>query len=472
MQEIINAGNLPEGGYTNYYTERPGQSGTFLRRSFTMKFEPYGWYVNTGSFMDEIQAKIAEEKQKEQRAYLLLLAASLCIAVFGIVLLHRILTRTVDPLRGVTGRISLLAEGDVQTPPVPLVHTRDEIEVLTQAAEGLILQMRAIVSDITGNLARLSDGDLTHVMAQQYTGDFAPIRDSMLGIQASLNETLGAIRIAAEQIDSGSAQVSDAAQALATATAQQAATVDSLFASTSQVAHQANETAENARQAAQHVEETNASIQLGNTQMSFLSDAMQKIDAASAQIGSVTKLIEDIAFQTNILALNAAIEASRAGVAGKGFAVVAEEVGQLAKRSAEAAKRTEELIEHSVRTVAEGDRAAQSMAQILQDIAGQSQQVKAVIGSIEQATTGQAFAIEQITQGLSQVSDVVQTNAATAEQSSAASEELAAQARLLYLQAEKFKLSGEGEDSPATDFRQELLGEGRILLPAGQPDRD
>lgn len=174
--------------------------------------------------------------------------------------------------------------------------------------------------------------------------------------------------------------------------------------------------------------------------MSQLIEAMSDINSSSNQIANITKVIEDIAFQTNILALNAAIEAARAGNAGKGFAVVADEVRNLAAKSAEAAKQTASLIGASVETVEKGSEITTETAQIVQDAVRNLAAIIEDIGQVEQASNQQSLSIGQIRQGLEQVSTVVQSNAATAEENSAISEEMSAQAAMLRQEVAKFKL--------------------------------
>jgi methyl-accepting chemotaxis protein len=186
--------------------------------------------------------------------------------------------------------------------------------------------------------------------------------------------------------------------------------------------------------------------------MKQLTEAMANIGASSNEITNITKVIEDIAFQTNILALNAAIEAARAGNAGKGFAVVADEVRNLAAKSAEAAKQTAELIRASVATVSEGTQITAPTAEILQNVEEKANLVNKSIVKIDQASAEQAVAIEQIKQGLTQVSSVVQTNAATAEENSATSEEMSAQAATLREEVGKFKLDNGYENDGITSI--------------------
>ncbi len=187
---------------------------------------------------------------------------------------------------------------------------------------------------------------------------------------------------------------------------------------------------------------------------------MKQMGETSEQISKITKLVEDIAFQTNILALNAAVEAARAGDAGKGFSVVAEEVRNLAAKSSEAAKQTAALIDQASTDVAQGETLAAETAKALQNVSEKEKLVGGAIQQVEDASSKQTAAIEQITQGLSQVSAVVQTNAANAEESSASSEELAAQAKNLQKEVGKFRLkeqetAGE-EDAPKYGKKRQI----------------
>ncbi|MDW2797322.1 methyl-accepting chemotaxis protein [Clostridium boliviensis] len=313
--------------------------------------------------------------------------------------------------------------------------------------------------DETGQLAiafnEMLDGIRKQVLAAEKisNGDFTqevPLRskDDILGlalrkIENDLNKTLLLISTAAEQVNTGAEQVSSAAQALASGSTEQAATVEELNASIATVATQADQNATNVRLAAGYVHQTGEGVEESNNHMKNLNGAMERISTASEKISNITKVIEDIAFQTNILALNAAIEAARAGNAGKGFAVVADEVRNLATKSAEAAQETATLIMHSVEAVSEGGHMAGEAARILREVSEKSKLVEQAIQEIENASSQQVTAIEEINQGLSQVSSVVQTNAATAEESSASSEELAAQSVTLQQAVGKFKLKGD-----------------------------
>ncbi|MDF3002628.1 MAG: methyl-accepting chemotaxis sensory transducer [Bacillota bacterium] len=307
-------------------------------------------------------------------------------------------------------------------------------------------EMKRYINEVAQVLSEVSDGNLRVGINSEYKGEFIQIKDSINNIVNSLNNVLGIINTAAEQVSTGSAQVSSGAQALAAGSSEQASSVEELSVSITRIAEQATENSANVKAATEYVEQAGNGVNAGNEHMKQLTEAMENIGSASNQIDNITKVIEDIAFQTNILALNAAIEAARAGNAGKGFAVVADEVRSLAAKSAEAAQQTAELIRASVATVSEGSKITNQTAKILEEVQTKALKVSESIVKIEEASADQATAIEQIKQGLSQVSAVVQANAATAEENSATSEEMSAQAATLREEVGKFKLDGYGRD--------------------------
>ncbi|MDE5864719.1 MAG: HAMP domain-containing protein [Lachnospiraceae bacterium] len=236
------------------------------------------------------------------------------------------------------------------------------------------------------------------------------------------------INDAAYQVTTTSSQVASASEALAQGSTEQASAIEEITASITDIADKTKKNAEEADNAARLVSNAIEDVKRGNQQMQDMMNAMRDINAASESISKIIKVIDDIAFQTNILALNAAVEAARAGDAGKGFAVVAEEVRNLAAKSASAASETAELIEDSIQKVADGSDIADATANALEAITEAVKNSEQIIISIADASNNQANTISQIEQAVSQVSQVVQTNSATSEECAAASVELSNQA--------------------------------------------
>ena len=245
---------------------------------------------------------------------------------------------------------------------------------------------------------------------------------------ASNNHSLGNISIEANQVMMSSSQVASASDSLAQGSTEQASALEQIAVSMGQIKERTVLNAEEAIKASKLIEQALLDVNDGNDQMNDMMGAMSEISSSSENISKIIKVIDDIAFQTNILALNAAVEAARAGEAGKGFAVVAEEIRSLATKSAQAAAETAELIENSISKVKMGAQIATETSRALGEITRHVEESGALVKNISESSHVQADAVTQINQGIAQVSQVVQSNSATSEECAAASIDLSNQA--------------------------------------------
>jgi len=359
---------------------------------------------------------------------------------FGLIVegVNATLDAVIEPIKEATEVLEEMEKGNLQVRVQG--NYQGDHNLVKNALNGTLNSLLAYVNEISTVLTEIADGNLNVGITGDYRGDFTAIKDSLNLIIDSLNEILGGINVAAEQVSNASEQVASSSQMLAQGAAEQSSAIEQLTASITQIAAQTNQNAAYANQANELALNARDNAVEGNTQMKGMLDAMEAINESSGNISKIIKVIDEIAFQTNILALNAAVEAARAGQHGKGFAVVAEEVRNLAARSASAAKETTDMIEGSIKKTEAGTRIAGETATALSKIVDGVSKAAALVGDIAVASNEQATGIAQIDKGVEQVSQVIQTNAATAEESASASEELSSQADLLKKQVGKFTL--------------------------------
>ena len=247
-------------------------------------------------------------------------------------------------------------------------------------------------------------------------------------ITRPINRIIDALSSGADQVSAASGQVSSASQELAEGASENAAALEETSSSLEEMSSMTKANADNASQANSLMDETRSTVTKAGGSMKDMTRSMEDISVSGQEISKIIKTIDEIAFQTNLLALNAAVEAARAGEAGQGFAVVADEVRNLAQRAAEAAKNTAELIEGTINKIEEGNQLVKTTDEAFSEVSVNANKVGELVGEIAAASTEQAQGIEQINTAMSQMDKVTQQNAANAEESASASEELNAQA--------------------------------------------
>ncbi|WP_320056459.1 methyl-accepting chemotaxis protein [Desulfuromonas thiophila] len=391
--------------------------------------------------LDEADARLAAILWKSSGAVLgSLLVYALLIAVFFIRHVSR-------PLGETVAMVEALGQGNLNQRLA--VNSGDEIGRLGRAMNGFADNLR---DEILTAFQRLAEGNFTFE-AQGL------IRQPLSQANLALNDSMGQVRIAGDQISAGADQISDTSQALSQAATEQASSLEEINSSMTEMASRTKQNADNAVQANQLAGDACQAAAKGNRQMQEMVSAMAEINTSAQNISRIIKVIDEIAFQTNLLALNAAVEAARAGQHGKGFAVVAEEVRNLAARSAKAASETAELIEGAVQKASNGTQIAESTAEALTGIVQGITKVSDLVGEIAAASDEQTQGISQISIGLSQIDEVTQQNTANAVECAATAEQLAAQAQQLQEMLARFTLYQQAAVRPPA----------RPVAPARQP---
>ena len=443
VRDTIAAGDKPEGGFIDFYFTKSGESEAKAKRGFVKKFEPYGWYIGTGNYEEDMLPIIQKELDAANESCLKALTVTylfgIGIFIIAIIVTSIIAKKMADPIKAASKRLIGLSHGNLSD-KVEESKAKDEIGDLTRALAETVQTLRSYINNISASLAELDKGNLKFDIDIDYVGDFAPIKESFQNTIYKLDNTFRNLNMSAKEVANGSEQMASGAMALAQGATEQASSVEELASTINEIKSQVEKNAENAKQTSSQAQITVKELEAGKNHMTQMITAMNQINDSSSEISKIIKTIEDIACQTNILALNATVEATRAGSAGKGFAVVADEVRNLANKSAEASKNTASLIESTIHSLQEGTDIANQTAESLDRIVLYSEESAKLLLEISKASQEQAAAISQVTQGIDQISSVVHTNSATSEESAATSEELSSQAQLLMNMVNQFKI--------------------------------
>ncbi|MBR1832682.1 MAG: methyl-accepting chemotaxis protein [Ruminiclostridium sp.] len=370
-----------------------------------------------------------------------IIIALIALAVTAFIVSMFTRKKVITPLGQVTVLADEMENGKLKTTDVNYVFADDEVGKFAEKLRTAKKALSECISDISSIMGYMASGDFTETPGVEYPGDFEEIRNSILNIENDLGITLRKMTISSDEVLSGSDQMSEGSQSLADGTTRQAAAIQQISATIADVSAKVAMTAQNAAKAGEISRQTEDEVNLQDSSIQNMVTAMSDISNTSKKIEKIIKTIEDISFQTNILALNAAVEAARAGDAGKGFAVVADEVRNLANKSAEAAKSTTTLISASIDAVNKGSKIAGETAESMKKVKDKTAETASLIVTIAEASAEQTDAIKQITSGIDQISQVVQMNSATAEETAASCEELNGQSRILKDQVSRFKIN-------------------------------
>jgi methyl-accepting chemotaxis protein len=401
-------------------------------------YEPWDWVIGASTYYDELLESINEINKSFAAAGKFQLTVTLAVLLAVCFIAWTIAMGIANPLnRGVILLEAIATHGDTSIAVDEEDRNRgDEVGKMANGIDTLVKQQR----EEARLASSIAHGDWDHEVPVRSDKD--ELGKALAEMVAQVNSALSGVRLAAEEVDAGAGQISDASQSLSQGATESAASLEEISSSMTEIGSQTKANAENASQANILATQTRKAAESGNEKMAGMMSAMSEIQDSSKQIAKIIKVIDDIAFQTNLLALNAAVEAARAGRHGKGFAVVADEVRNLASRSAKAAKETSEMIENSIGKVSNGTQIAAATEQALHEIVASSVKVADLVGEIAAASNEQAQGILEIGQGLEQIDKVTQQNTANAEETAAAAEELSGQARELNGLLTKFKLRG------------------------------
>ncbi len=369
--------------------------------------------------------------------YSVLIVGVLIALAIGFI--RRFSGKITQSLSAVTDRIEGLAQGDLST-PVEVIATKDEAQALSVALRDTISDVSGYIFKLREALSSLSHSNLDIQVHGEFAGDFVVMKDSLNSIIDFLNEILANLRQSATLIETGAREVSVSAQIVNESSEQQSEAVTRLVSETARIASDIGIVSDNVETARTLTDEIVTRVAQGGAQMSNTLEAMERIRRNSDEITKISKLMEDIAFQTNILALNAGVEAARAGAAGKGFAVVAMEVRELAAKSAQSSQQTSEMISHSTAAVADGVKYARLTAEFMEQIEQISGRISEITDELVASIRNEKEALDHVSGDITQISELARHNLDASRESAVLSEELSAYAQELSDMSARFKL--------------------------------
>lgn len=369
----------------------------------------------------------------------LVLAASFIYIAYQVTKIIKFANKELlTPIKKTSEQMEYLAKGDFNT-VIDLQEDDTEVGSMVSAINFMKSNMNTMIMEISHVLKAMGDGDYSVTASEQYVGEFVTIKEAIGEIGDKMRETFQTITAVADQINAGSEQLSCAAQDLAEGSTTQATQVGNVAELINTMAKNMEVNTVAAEQSVQLASEAGKTLQTGNEMMQELKDAINEISKCSEQIGSIIGAIEDIASQTNLLSLNAAIEAARAGEAGKGFAVVAQQVKNLAEESAKSAGETRILIETTIAAVDKGIQIADQTAENMLLVMSAAKESTTKMSTIADVLLEETKQMEEVNNTISDVTEVVDNNSATSQETAAVSEELKAQVESMVEMMNRFK---------------------------------
>ena len=374
--------------------------------------------------------------------FIVIVAAGLAIAVVT-TLIGRIITNSItEPVEQIDAAVASLRKGELSNVEMLTYESEDEFGDTIRNLKEAMGILADYVSEISVEVKAIAQGDLTRNGDDitDFLGDFSELKTSLLYILKRFNSTLTEISNLAEQVSSNSSEVENASKSLADGATEQAGVIEELNATIDTVVDMAEDTAKETQNASARVKASANKANEEKEKMNELLTEMEHITEISKEIGNIITDIEDIASQTNLLSLNASIEAARAGEAGKGFAVVADQIGKLAADSAKSAVNTRELIDKTLVEIEKGNTITRTTADAFNQIIADMESFAELAENTMEKANSQAESLEQIGQGIEQLSGVVQGNAASSEENTAISINLAEGAAKMHDRVNIFKL--------------------------------
>ena len=431
------------------------ETGETLFKQYGSKCAVYSKIDNTNGWVICIEADQSEFISGTV-LFMVCVAASiiLCI-IIGIIAAAALSKSIVTPIRKISAAMDKVAHGDLSA---RIDHiAKDETGKLAEEINATVTSINGYVDEISRVSRELSEGNFDCPSEIEFEGDFVRIAESLDAMSSSLSAAMEEINNSTSGVNSGAARIAESSSALADGAAKQSEAVSEIVELVTELKNAVLSNAGNADNASRKSADAGKCMSTSNASMKQLTDAMNDIYEKSSEIGNIINTIEDISFQTNILALNASIEAARAGAAGKGFAVVADEVRNLASKSAEAAQSTAALINLSLEAVTTGNRITEQTAEELHSAAAVTEETVALISLISSSSAQQSDLITKIDSSVGRISQVVQQNAASAQESAAYGEELNSEAELLSRLTSGFKLRGKSSDYIDTSDGDDVL---------------